>query len=237
VPQDSVPSGYGRNVGQLLRLRISLSNRAGALGQAATIVGLHGGNILSIDVHRTVGDMAVDDVVVQFSEEPDLHELGHDLATNAATSLMVYEATNAIDPVVESLNWIGRLLGAAVDDQTATLVSSIAQICWSSVAWVSNIDEAIRYESGRRALENNTPVALRTTDVPERLTGWPFGEVTLLAVPDLERVLESRVIFVAKPGTTDFTETEIVRTQALAALENQIEELVRRSNVPSTRPS
>jgi hypothetical protein len=213
-------------VSHLYRLRISMADRAGALAQAATIVGLHGGNIMSIDVHRTGGEFAVDDLVVEFSGELDVEDLRVDLATHAATTLVSHEASHTTDPVVASMRRVVKLAEAGTDQSAQALADAVADLCSSPVAWVSSLDEAVQYDAGRLALERLGSVVQRTTDLPGHLAERLPGEVQLLAVPDAERQAGGRVVFVARPVDCDFTATEIARIEALADLQDRIERLV-----------
>lgn len=212
-------------MGHVIRLRISLTDRAGALAQAATVIGLHGGNIMSIDVHHTGEQSAVDDAVVDFASEPDIEDLRNDLAMNAATTLISHQASSATDPVVASMHRVVKLLDAGFDD-SAALAGAVADLCAAPVAWVSTTEEAGRYDAGRLALEANAPAALPATDLPEHLTGGRGEEMYLLAVPDLDHARGSRVVFVARPVTSDFTATEITRIETLTALYNRLAQLV-----------
>ncbi|HWE55008.1 MAG TPA: ACT domain-containing protein [Acidimicrobiales bacterium] len=87
----------------VVRIRVSLADRAGALGQAATVIGLHGGNILSIDVHGTDGSLAIDDLVVDFALEPAMEDLVADLAMAAATIVLHSEPSAPVDPLTAVL--------------------------------------------------------------------------------------------------------------------------------------
>jgi hypothetical protein len=199
------------------------------LAQAATIVGLHGGNILAIDVHRAGGESAVDDLVVEFSDQPDLADLGYDLATNAATTLISHQPTSAVDPVVATMERLAARLAAGYGDPAEALAEGVAELCAFPAVWVSETDTAVRFEAGRLALERQTPVAVRTGDVPAQLADGLPSEVCLLAIPYLGGHADGRVIFMARPVGGDFTDTEIARVEALAALHNEIGRVVGRS--------
>jgi hypothetical protein len=225
-------------VGHFIRLRISLADRAGALAQAATIVGLHGGNIRSIDVHRTDDESAVDDLVVDFSKEPDMEDLGHDLATNAATALLSHQASHATDPVVASMQRVMNLLGGGLGDPDEALADAVADLCSAPVAWVSTVAQANRHDAGRVALEGNRAVALPATTLPEHLAERLPGEVRLLAVPDSGHPAGGRVVFVARSATSEFTATEIARIEALITLDGEIERTTsRRGGAPQPGPT
>ena len=99
-----------RGVGPLIRLRVSLADRPGALAGVATIIASRGGNITSVDVQRVDGEFVVDDLVVQFSEPPDVVLLRDDLAANGAATVLSHQETQAIDPIVASLRRIMQLV-------------------------------------------------------------------------------------------------------------------------------
>jgi predicted amino acid-binding ACT domain protein len=213
-------------VGVLVRLRIALADHPGVLAQVATVIAEHGGNITSVDVQRSDREAAVDDVVVEFSGDPDLADLRRDLADRASATVMSHQETQAADPVVGSLRRVVDLVDSGLGDPATALAEGVAELCASPVVWVSTTEEAGRYEPGRIALEHNTAIALHTTELPGHLAERLPGEVCLLAVPDPERMIGGRVVFVARPITNDFTATEIARIEALTALHSRIERLV-----------
>jgi hypothetical protein len=220
-------------VGQLVRLRISLADRAGALAQAATIIGLHGGNILSVDVQRTSGDTAVDELVVEFPSEPAFGDLGDDLLTHASVRLISQHPAQFTDPIEAVLLRIADQLDAGRIRPGEALAAEVAELCSTPVVWVTTRDEATQYEAGRAALDQNEPVSLRSTALPREFAGRLSGEVNILAVPDSRPSQEGRVVLAARHSHADFTETEISRIRALIALHYQIERLVDASIRPA----
>jgi predicted amino acid-binding ACT domain protein len=219
-----------------MRLRISMADRPGALARVATIIAGHGGNIISVDVQRVDADLAVDDLVVEFSDEPDLAELAGELSADGAATVMSHQETRATDPIVGSLRRLVQLVDAG-SDPAAALVDGVAELCSSPVVWVSGCEEAAEFDAGRFALEHKGAVALRTTELPQHLAEPLPGEVCLLAVPDPERLTGGRVVFVARPATNEFTATEIARIEALTALHNRIERLVTANGPVVHQPS
>jgi hypothetical protein len=203
-----------------------LADRAGALAQAATVIGMYGGNIISIDVHRTDSDAAVDDLVVEFTGEPDLQDLRDDLAIDASATLVAHEPAHPLDPVVAALGQVVKLVEADLGQRAAALASGIGELCFCPVVWVSGTEEASRYELGRLAVERNTAIVSRTNELPQHMTEILSGEVCLLAIPDLQRQGAGRVVFAARPATNAFTATEISRIEALVAVDNHVERLV-----------
>jgi hypothetical protein len=213
-------------VGNVIRLRIQLADRAGALGQAATVIGVHGGNIVFIDIHRTEGEVAVDDLVVEFAEPPDFDELAHDLTTNATTSLLWHEPAEGEDPLIQGL----LLLAAASDrDGGTSLAEAIAAISHSQAAWVTDEREAGRFEAGKMAIDNGHPVVKPASTVPAQLGITVSGDAWLAAVPEPAGREGRKIVFVVRSGEVPFTATEIGRIQALMSAHAKI--------VPTARPT
>jgi predicted amino acid-binding ACT domain protein len=202
----------------LLRLRISIPDRPGALARVATIIASHGGNITSIDVQESSPDLAVDELLVDFPEGSDAAGLGEDLAKDGETVLVSQQLTERIDPIVASLRQVAELLESGSNEGEAALARGVAQLCSSPVAWVSSAEEASRYDAGRFAMERHGVVVMTTTELPAHLAERLPGEVCLLAVPDIEQGERHRVIFVARPVGNDFTTTEVARIEALVGL-------------------
>ena len=207
-------------MGAVLRLRISLADRAGALAQVATVIGLHGGNIVSIDVHRSGVDGAIDDLVVEFTDDPELGDLSHDLSTDAAATLLSHRRTVAVDPVAAPLRTLLRYLEGSADSTAVT--EGIAELCPGTVAEVVGRDLAAQNEVGRLAVDARTPQMRRTGAVPGGLEDRVTGEVWLLAVPDTGYASGDRVVFVAHPDATEFTRTEVERIVALVEVHHQL---------------
>lgn len=202
----------------LLRLRISMPDQPGALARVATIIASRGGNITSIDVQQANTEFAVDELLVDFSREPDVTGLREALAAEGDAILLSHQQTERIDPIVASLRHVVGLLESRSEDAEGALARGVAELCSSPVAWVSSADEASRYDAGRFAMERHGVVIMTTTELPADLAERLPGEVCLMAVPDLDRADQPRVIFVARPVGNDFTTTEIARIEALTGV-------------------
>jgi predicted amino acid-binding ACT domain protein len=216
-------------VGTYVRLRVALADRPGALARVATIIAEHEGNITSVDVHRTGADGVVDDLVVEFPDDADLVSLRNDLTASGAATLLSHQAAHAVDPIVSTLLRAARMIAGNTEDPDAELVQSVSELCSSPVVWVTSTEDADTYEAGRFALERNGASALRTSELPSHLADRLPGEVWLLAVPDPEILMSSRVVFVARPLSNEFTSTEIARIEAVMALHDQVERILARS--------
>lgn len=209
----------------LLRLRISIPDQPGALARVATIIASHGGNITSIDVQQATAEFAVDELLVDFFTEPDAASLREDLTKDGETVLVSQQLTESIDPIVASLRHVAELLDSGSNNSDAALARGVAQLCSSPVVWVSSAEDASRYDAGRFALERQGVVVMATTELPAHLAERLPGEVSLLAVPDVEQAEQRRVIFVARPVGNDFTTTEVARIEALVGLHAALAEM------------
>lgn len=208
----------------LVRLRIALADQPGALAHVASVIAAHGGNITALDVHRAApaagAKQVVDDVIVDFADPPDLDRLRGDVAATGAGTLLSHQAAQPLDPVVAVLRRATTMVarsdrGGA--DSEAELRAAIAELCAAPVVWISAPGEADAYDAGRFAVERGGAVAVRTAELPEGHADVLPGEAWLLAVPDPERLEGGRVVFVAR-STSEFTNTEIARIEALMSL-------------------
>jgi hypothetical protein len=205
-----------------------MPDRPGALARVATIIASHGGNITSIDAQHANSQYAVDELLVDFSGEPDLARLREDLAVDGDTLLVSQQVADGVDPIVTSLRHVGELVRSGSNDAEGALARSVADLCSSPVAWVSSADEAVRYDAGRFAIERQGVVIMTTTELPAHLAERLPGEVCLLALPDLEQADRPRVVFVARPVGADFTTTEVGRIEALISLHGAVAKIIGR---------
>jgi hypothetical protein len=205
-------------VGHHLRLRISLADRAGALAQASTVIGLHGGNIVSIDVHRTEGPSAVDDLIVEFPDEPDMGDIGQDLAAHAATELLDHQLMEPSDPVVTAFIMARNLFDRLATDSDDSLADAITTLCHSSSVWVTDEGQATRFAVGKLALESGQAVIRQTNDLPPVLATETRDDVWLAALAGHDRSGPRKVVFLSRPGYLPFTTTETQRIEALMSL-------------------
>lgn len=188
-----------------MRIRLCLADRAGALGQVATVIGLHGGNILSVDVHSTDGASAVDDFVVEFQTEPSHGDLGTDLSMTAAATIVQMDTAQSVDVVTAVLDALGR--GARTRTRTGTgnvsvqageaaleLIESLAAVC-PATEW---------------------SVVEQTPDDPDNDPGFAESDVRpqlVVPIPGSAYALMGR-----RPAAMDFTATEKARVDAVIRL-------------------
>lgn len=212
-------------MGTLVRLRVALPDRPGALARVAGTIGEQAVNIVSVDVHRAGVVSAVDDFVLDLPEGCDLGRLRTDLeASGLATVLCQQDAQNE-DLAVTVLHRATDMLTTASADGSAALIRGVEKLCQSPVVWVNTIEESISHDAGRFALEGGGAIALRTSKLPAEFSDRMPGEVWLLAVPDPTLSANGRMVFVARPLSNEFTNTEIARVEALMAFQDQLDRM------------
>ncbi len=202
----------------VLRLRITLADRSGALAQAATVIGLHGGNIRSVDVHRAAEGSAVDDLVVEFPVDPDMEAMSTDLAMHASATLISCTPADALDPVESALGDALAVLGGG------SLAAALARLCAAPSAWTLPAEEAAGTEVGRAATTKGGVAWMRTDDLPDEVAAEVSEEAAVLAVNLAASgrggpaAGKGAVAFVARAMELGFTDTEVARVQALVAI-------------------
>lgn len=214
------------SMAMLVRLRIAMADTPGALASVAAMIARFGGNIVSIDVQRAGVVSAVDDIVVDLPEHTDISKLRNELVASGSASLLSHQLAQPADPIVSLLRRATEALTDPEVDPEAELIRSVADLCQSPAVWVTQLSEAARYDAGRYALERAGAIALRSTRLPEEFTEHLPTEAWMLAVPDPNMAASSRVVFVARHLSNEFTNTEIARIEALMAFHAQLERLL-----------
>jgi hypothetical protein len=194
------------------RIRVELPNRPGALANVASIIANHGGNVVSVDIHEVEGQQAVDEIIVMLPPDWTPAELASDLSEHDAGTLL----SSTSDSIVRALRWATSLVRSGAMDGGLELARALAELCTSSVAWIATIDEAMQHEVGRLAMERGAPYVQLTTPPAAMSDGLPESS-WILAVPD-DAIQPTRVAFVGRASSFRFTNSEIVRVEALLHL-------------------
>jgi ACT domain len=199
------------------RIRVELPNRPGALASVASIIGSHGGNVVSVDIHEVEGQQAVDEIIVMLPPDWTPTELAADLLRHdAGTLLSSTSAALSSDSVVRALRWATSLVRSGAMDGGLELARALAELCTSSVAYIATVEEASKHEVGRQAMERGAPYVELATPPPAMSSGLPESS-WILAVPD-DALQPTRVAFVGRASSFRFTNSEIVRVEALLQL-------------------
>ena len=207
----SSSSATVRPVTFVVCIRLSLADEAGALGRAAAVIGLHGGNIVSVDVHSTGSAAAVHDLVVEFAGEPSLDELATDMLMNAATTIVHIGPSQPVDVVTSVLSALRPDSAQPAPPAGTALTDAVAIVrpCseWSLVDCNPDGD-SITLGAGN--------------------TGGIDGTIRLeVPVPGTAQVLVGR-----RPATMELTATETARIDAVVRLWAGMQSVMKR---PATR--
>lgn len=215
------------------RIRVELPNRPGALATVAATIANHGGNVVSVDIHEVEGQQAVDEIIVMLPPDWTPAALAKDLRDHdAGTLLSSTTAALASDSVVRALRWATSLVRSGAMDGGLELARALAELCTSSVAWVATVDEAMQHEVGRLAIERGAPHVQLSTPPAAFADGLPDSS-WILAVPD-DAVFPTRVAFVGRAPSYRFTNSEIVRVEALLQLVRELASVAPRHAHEST---
>jgi ACT domain len=207
------------------RLRVELPNRPGALAAVASIIASHGGNVVSVDIHEVEGQHAVDEIMVMFPRDWMPAALAEEItAREAGTLLSSTSSTVGSDSVVRALRWATSVLRSGAVDGGLELTRAVAELCTASVVWIATVDEALRHETGRLALERGGACVQLTAPLPAMGLGLP-PSIWLLAIPD-DAIQPTRVAFVGRPSAYRFTNSEIIRVEALLQLVREMASVV-----------
>ena len=203
------------------RLRIELPNQPGALARVAGALGSLGANVISVDIHEIAGDVAVDEIVIDAPQEWDLSSLGRVLDEAGCGALVSLDPSSlSSDPIVRALRWASAMVDAGPQYSDLELSRAVAEACTGIATWVCDRPAAMMLPIGRAALERGVSLVERSESLPGPRDNMP-SEVWLLAVPD-RSVDPALVIFVARPLSLRFTDSEIARVEALLRLCRQL---------------
>jgi hypothetical protein len=212
----------------LVRLRIALADRPGALAAVAAVIAGHGGNITGVDVHRH-GDRAVDDLTVEFADAAPIDAVRAGLDHSGAGALLTQQTARQRDPAVAALQRAGEMAAIVASGDAAgldgVLCAAVAEVCGAPVVWLGRGDDPGVHPAGALAVERAGAVTVRATDLPGTLGESLPGDAWLLAVPDPGGDTGGRVAYVAR-GSAEFTATEVARVEALMSLAAQFERAV-----------
>jgi hypothetical protein len=206
----------------LFRLRVELPDRPGALANVTAVIADVGASVMSLDIHELTGPTAIDEIVI---DAPDGWEPGllaaRLAAAEAATLLSSAAASQAIDPVVEALEWAIAMAEADPSDCDAALGRAVLEVTSALAAWVTDVRAALEVDVGRLALERGSPVVLQTSTVPANVASQLPASVWLLAVPDGH--LDAEIVaFAIRPTALHFSVSEIARVEQLVRLRRQL---------------
>jgi hypothetical protein len=204
------------------RLRIELPDRPGALAGVTAEIGSHQANIVSIDVHEVDGATAVDEIVVDVSDDWVPGPLALTLATTrVGTLLSSRRITTVDDPMVGALEAVAMMIRGDQDELDAACCAAVLSLAHGVSARVLDMDAALLDPAARTAIDRRGSVVHR--DGPDGSPGW-----VLAALDHAER--PRAVALVARPLNVRFSATEVSRVEAILGVRRAL--LAGRAAVP-----
>jgi hypothetical protein len=185
----------------LLRVRITLPDRPGALGQMARILGVAGADIVQVVVLERLAGRAVDDFTVSWPGGSPPDRLGSDLIAIPGVQVEgIWRATAAMPGYGQDAQVLSQV-AANPGEGLATLVDAVPGLLaadwavaavvpadWAAAGGVTGREAAVAYASWQTpdtvTLPEITPLRARSIDGPDpnRYAVAPFGRAGLVVV-------------------------------------------------------
>lgn len=185
----------------LLRVRITLPDRPGALGQVARILGVAGADIVQVVVLERLAGRAVDDFTVSWPGTTPPDRVATDLTTIPGVRVEgVWRATAAMPGYGQDAQVLSQVaanpaegLATLVDAVPGLLaadwsVAAVVPADWAAAGGVTGRDAAVAYASWQTpdtvTLPEITPLRARALDghTGSRYAVAPFGRAGLVLV-------------------------------------------------------
>jgi hypothetical protein len=185
----------------LLRVRVTLPDRPGALGQVARTLGVGGADIMQVVVLERLAGRAVDDFTVSLPGGSSPDRLGSDLAAIPGVRVEgVWRATAAMPGYGQDAQVLSQVaanpaegLATLVDAVPGLLaadwaVAAVVPADWAAAGGVTGREAAVAYASWQTpdavTLPEITPLRARAVDGPtgSRYAMAPFGRAGLVLV-------------------------------------------------------
>ncbi|MEU6431959.1 amino acid-binding protein [Microbispora sp. NPDC046973] len=165
-------------VGMLLRLRVSLPDRPGVLGQVARAFGVMGADILQVTVLERQGGRAVDDFTVSWSGVFEPGELRERIGVVPGTRVEAVWPTREVPGSTPDYDLLGHV-AADPDRAYVTLVDAVPDLV--SAEWAVAVDSADgAIVHGSWQAPETVPAADLT---PLRASAFAEGGLHLASVP------------------------------------------------------
>ncbi|MFF4126448.1 amino acid-binding protein [Microbispora rosea] len=165
-------------VGMLLRLRVSLPDRPGVLGQVARAFGVMGADILQVTVLERQAGRAVDDFTVSWSGVFEPGELRERIGVVPGTRVEAVWPTREVPGATPDYDLLGHV-AADPDRAYVTLVDAVPDLV--SAEWAVAVDSADgTIVHGSWQAPETVPAADLT---PLRASAFEEGGLHLVSVP------------------------------------------------------
>ena len=195
------------------RLRIELPDRPAPSAQVTAAIADSEANIVSIDVHEVDGDTAIDEIVVQVSDEWVPGPLATSLAGKGfGTMLSSRRATSLEDPVTAAISAVAAMMAGDPEVMDAECCKALLGLAHGASARLFDVDGAALDPAGSMALERGTTLVARSED---------GGSAWVLAALD-DTLDPHTVAIVTRPLNVRFSSTEVSRVEALLQIRRRL---------------
>lgn len=202
----------------MLRVRIEVADRPGALaGVTSALAGL-GVDVASIDVLEVDGATVVDELVLRLPSKVSGQEVWDVLRVAGAAQVLSSAAEGpVVDPAVAAIELARSVLGAPGD--AGAPARALARSAYADVGMWVDVAEARRYPLAERALASGVPASGPAGPDAAPLA-VPSGRVLWVA-PQLPE--PQRLAVVGRRLKVRFSATEAARLRAFATLLETLE--------------
>jgi len=197
------------------RLRIELPDRPGALAGVTSEIAESNANILSIDVHEVDGNTAIDEIVVEVSDDWAPGALAGSMALSGVGNLLSSRLVVASDdPVTAALEAVVAMVAGNPASVDAECCSALLSLALGSSARLLDIEAAVLDATGRLAVDRRGPIVSRVEEGADQVS-W------VLAAPD-DATDPHTVALVTRPIDMRFSATEVSRVEALLRIRRSL---------------
>ncbi len=198
----------------LVRLRIELDNRPGALAGVAAAIAGRDGNITAIDVLEADGGRVVDEITVDVPDDLDLALLRSEIAGVRDSRVLSHQRAEPIDPIVRVLHRLTAALERLPEGPAEELCRGLSGLCTTPNVIVLDAVAAAEVDVARHALGEPGRAVLTHAVDPQLFGEAMTGDATVAAVATAIGGAPV-VALVARPTARGFTPTECHRIEAL----------------------
>jgi len=196
------------------RLRIELPDRPGALAGVTSEIAESNANILSIDVHEVDGNTAIDEIVVEVTDDWAPGALAAAMALGGVGNLLSSRLVVASDdPVTAALEAVVAMVSGNPGSVDAECCSALLSLALGSSARLLDVEAAVLDSTGHLALDRRGPIVSRVEDGDD--VSW------VLAAPD-DPTDPHTVALVTRPLDMRFSATEVSRVEALLRIRRSL---------------
>ena len=206
----------------MLRVRVELVDRPGALAGVTSVLAELGVDVASVDVLEVDGNTVVDELLLRLPAGLAGHDV--ELALHASGALRVLctdVAGSTGDAVARAMELVTSVLAAPGDADAPG--RGLAKVAYADVGALIDVGEAVRFPLAQRALESAVPTSGRAGPDASPLAspgGWVLWVTPSVSAPQ-------QIAVVARRIDVRFSATEAARLRAFATLLEELSRVTR----------